>query len=126
MKNLIVSLAVSGILLLVFQSFLFNPTASSEPPTDAKEIIETSCYTCHSNESSSQKAIDALNFDQWEGYKKTKKISKLESICEVVSEGKMPPEKYLNKNPDKALSDEQKKILCNWTDESSTKLIEGN
>jgi hypothetical protein len=126
MKKLIFSLAVSGILLLLFQSFIFNPAASSEPATDAKEIIETSCYTCHSNEASNEKAIDALNFDQWDGYKKTKQISKLESICEVVKEGKMPPEKHLAKNPDKALSDEQKKILCNWADETTTKLMEGN
>ena len=126
MKKLIVSLAVSMILLLVFQSFNFNPATSPQVPDDVKEILETSCYNCHSNEGSNQKAIDALNFDQWDGYKKTKQISKLESICEVVSEAKMPPEKYLDKNPDKALSDEQKKILCNWTDESSTKLIEGN
>jgi mono/diheme cytochrome c family protein len=126
MKKLIVSLAVSVILLLVFQSFLFNPSASSDVPNDAKEIFETSCYNCHSNEASNEKAIDALNFDLWDGYKKTKQISKLESICEVVKEGKMPPEKYLDKNPDAVLSDEQKKILCNWTDERSTKLMEGN
>ena len=126
MKKLIVSIAFSGILLFVFQSFLFNPAASPQVPVDVKDILKTSCYDCHSNEASNKKAIDALNFDQWDGYKKTKQISKLEAICEVVKEGKMPPEKYLDKNPDVALSDEQKKIVCIWTDEASAIIMEGN
>jgi len=126
MKKLIVSLVVFGILLLVFQSFIFNPVANPQIPTDVKQILETSCYSCHSNEASNDKAIDALNFDQWDGYKKTKQISKLESICEVVKEGKMPPEKYLDKNPGKAVSDAQMKLLCKWTDEASTKIMEGD
>ncbi len=126
MKKLILSLAVSGILLLVFQSFIFDPAASPQVPTDVKDILKTSCYDCHSNEASNKKAIDALNFDQWDGYKTTKQISKLESICEVVKEGKMPPEKYLDKNPDAVLSDEQKKIVCDWTDEASAILMESN
>jgi len=126
MKKLIVSLAVSAILLLVFQSFVFKTAPAPDIPSDVKEILKTSCYGCHTEESSNKKGKDALNFDKWDSYKDTKKISKLDAICEVISKDKMPPEKHLKNNPEKALSDEQKVVVCSWTDKEVTKLMGGN
>ncbi len=126
MKKLIVSLAVSAILLLVFQSFVFKTAPAPDIPADVNEILKTSCYGCHTQESSSKKAKIALNFDKWDDYKDTKKISKLDAICEVISKDKMPPEKYLKDSPEKALSDDQKVAVCSWTDKEATKLMGGN
>jgi len=126
MKKLIFSLAVSGILFLVFQSFILNPPQDPDFPAEVKEVLKTSCYDCHSNGSSNSKAPLALNFDKWNDYKSSKKISKLEAICEVIRENKMPPEKYLKGNPEKAVSDDQKELLCKWSEEESAKLMEGN
>jgi cytochrome c5 len=126
MKKLILSIAVSGILFLVFQSFILNPPQDTDFPAGVKEVLKTSCNDCHSSGSSNQKAPLALNFDKWNDYKTSKKISKLESICEVIGENKMPPEKYLKGNPGKALSDEQKALVCKWSEEESTKLLGGN
>lgn len=126
MKKLIVSLAVSAILLLVFQSFVSKTAPAPEIPADVKEILKATCYDCHSQESSNKKAKDALIFDKWDSYKDSKKISKLDAICEVISKDKMPPEKYLEKNPEKALSDDQKVVVCSWTDKEATKLMGGN
>ena len=44
----------------------------------------------------------------------------------MVGEGKMPPEKYLDKKPEKALSDAEKKLISKWVSEETTKLLEGN
>jgi len=126
MKKLIVSLAASAILLLVFQSFVFKTAPAPDIPADVNEILKTSCYGCHTQESSSKKAKIALNFDKWDDYKDTKKISKLDAICEVISKDKMPPEKYLKDSPEKALSDDQKVAVCSWTDKEATKLMGGN
>jgi uncharacterized membrane protein len=126
MKKLIFSLAVSGILFLVLQSFIINPPQGPDFPADVKEVLKTSCYDCHSSSSSNNKAPLALNFDKWNDYKASKKISKLDAICEVTRENKMPPEKYLKGNPEKALSDDQKELLCKWSEEESAKLMEGN
>ncbi len=126
MKKLIFSIAVSGILLLVFQSFIFKPVPAADIPADVQVILKTSCYDCHSNDGSNKKATIALNFDKWDGFKDSKKVSKMEAICEVLKEGKMPPEKYLGRNPDKAPTDDQKKVVCNWAEETSAKLMEGN
>ena len=126
MKKLIVSLAVSAILLLIFQSFVFKTAPALEIPADVKEILKTSCYDCHSQESSNKKAKDALNFDKWDDYKDSKKISKLDAICEVISKDEMPPEKHLEKYPEKVLSDDQKVTVCSWTDKEADKLMGGN
>jgi mono/diheme cytochrome c family protein len=126
MKKLIVSILVSGILLLVFQSFIVKPAPPSDIPADVEAILKTSCYDCHSSEGSNKKATIALNYDKWDGFKDSKKVSKLEAIGEVINEGKMPPAKYLDRNPDKGLSEDHKKLVSNWTVEASAKLMEGN
>jgi uncharacterized membrane protein len=126
MKKMIFALALSGILLFVFQSFVFKANPAAEFPDDVTDILKTHCYDCHSQDASNKKAKIALNFDKWDDYKDSKKVSKLDAICEVVSKDKMPPEKYLKNNPGKALTDDQKVVLCKWTDAESDKLMGGN
>ncbi len=126
MKKLVASLFVSGILLVAFQSFILKPGPGPDAPDEVKEILKNSCYGCHSNESSNKKSVGALNFDEFDGYKVTKKISKLDAIHEVITEGKMPPEKFLKGNPDKALSDDQGTLVGNWALEESEKLMKEN
>ncbi|MCP4313584.1 MAG: heme-binding domain-containing protein [Bacteroidetes bacterium] len=113
-------------LFLVFQSFISNPPPGPEFPAEIEEVLEKSCNVCHSKDASNKKSALALNFSKWDDYKLTKRISKLDEICEVIKEGSMPPEKYLKGNPEKALSDEQKELVCNWAEEESAKLMEGN
>lgn len=126
MKKMIFSIAVAGLLLFVFQSFVFNQEESKAFPADVSEILKASCYDCHSHDGSSKKGKIALNFDKWDDYKDSKKISKLDAICEVISKDEMPPEKHLKNNPDKALTDDQKVVLCKWTDAEATKLLGGD
>lgn len=126
MKKLMISIFVSGILLFVFQSFMIRSTPGLDMPDDVQEILKTSCYDCHTSASSNKKGKAALNFDKWDEYKDSKKVGKLDAICEVVSKDKMPPEKYLKNSPEKALSDDQKVLLCSWADKAANKLMEGN
>ncbi len=126
MKKVILLLVPAALLFFVFQSFIFNLQAGSDFPADVKEVLKTSCYDCHSKDASNKKGTLALNFDKWDDYKLTKRISKLDAICEVIEEGKMPPEKHLKGYPDKALRDDQKALICNWVEDESAKLIGGN
>jgi heme-binding protein len=126
MKKTIVLLVPATFLFFVFQSFIFNPQAGPEFPADVKQGLKTSCYDCHSNDASNKKGKLALNFDKWDNYKLTKRVSKLDAIYEVIDEGKMPPEKYLKGNPEKAMSDELKELICEWTEEEAEKLMKGN
>jgi len=125
MKKVLVLLSITGLLIFLFQSFIFKPEAGSYFPDDIKVVLKTSCYDCHSNDASNDKSKGALNFDQWSDYKSTKMISKLDDIQEVVVEDKMPPEKYLKKYPEKALTDDVKTLVSSWVEEELEKLMEG-
>ena len=126
MRKPIVFLVIIGVIFLVFQAFVTNSATPSPIPDDVLDVLKNSCFDCHSNAASGDKSKNALNFDEWDNYKVSKKISKLADICEFVGEGKMPPEKYLKNKPDNAPSDSQKTLICDWTRKESANLMEGN
>jgi len=111
---------------MLFQSFNSKIKMSGEIPDDISKVITTSCYDCHSSDAKSKDAKDALNFETWDDYRLTKKVGLLKDICKMVEEGKMPPEKYLGFKPDRKLSEESKKLLCEWTNKETERLMEGN
>ena len=92
-------------------------------PEDVMTIFESSCYGCHTEGNGSDKSRAALNFSKWEDYKLTKKVGKLNDISEMVKEKKMPPAKYLEKLPEKALSDEQIAVITKWANDVAEKLM---
>ena len=124
-KQLALFLAI-GILFLFFQSFSPEQPTEAVLPDEITSILKTSCYDCHFTGASSDKALKALNFDDWDEYRTTKKIGLLSDIGEVVEEGKMPPGKYLENKPDAELSDKHIKLLTEWTQQEADKLMQGN
>jgi len=103
----------------------FNPQEKTNLvfPEDVMSVLERSCYDCHTDESSNFKAKGKLNFSKWNEYKPSKKISKLDAICEEVKDGKMPKKKYVEKYPDKSMSHEDTDLICNWAADESKKLM---
>ncbi len=104
-----------------------NPASqdpSTEWPEDVVALLERACYDCHTSESGNLKAKQKLNFSKWGDYKLSKMVGKLSEIAEEVEEGKMPPEKYIEKNPNRTLSDEEMKRLVDWAKAESEKLME--
>lgn len=83
-------------------------------PEDVAKILKVHCMDCHVTASKNDKAKDKLNFDKWDKLNMMKKTGKLNDIIETVSEGKMPPEKYLNHYPDKKLTEDQVKVITKW------------
>jgi len=133
MKKSFVSVLLLFIAALAFMAFTIpsgkdiNPPqdkAAAHFPEDIQKIIETSCYDCHTDASTGEKAKMKLNFSKWSEMTTTKKVGKMEGISEVISSGDMPPEKYLAKFPDKALTKEQKELVTKWLAEESSKLME--
>jgi Haem-binding domain len=124
----------SGIIILLgFMLYAFNlkqpvKSVSSEVklmqgfPEEVAKILTNSCYDCHSTDSQSKSAAFILDFKKWDEYKVTRKAQLLEKIDEVLSEKNMPPKKYLESNKDKALTDDQVKLLTKWAKEESAKL----
>lgn len=83
-------------------------------PDNVKAIIEKSCIGCHNTDSKNDKAKEALDLKTMQSLSKQKMIHALKEIGETVEENEMPPAKFLEKNPDKKLTDAEKKILLDW------------
>ncbi len=92
-------------------------------PEDVSAIFDKSCFGCHNADAQSEKARKKLLIDQLGDLSKAKLVGKLGEIGEVVSKNEMPPEKFLQKYPDKALTGEEAKRLAEWTEEASNELM---
>jgi len=102
---------------------------------EVKNILEKSCYDCHSNHTEYpwyanvqpvaswlahhvDEGKDELNFSEFGTFKLKRKIHKLKEVAEQVKKGEMPMSSYLIIHKDAALSEEQKNILIKWAEES--------
>jgi hypothetical protein len=126
MKKRIALIVIAGGMFILFQANRPDPELTSQIPEEVSTVLESSCYNCHATGTRSEDALKALNFTDWEDYRTSKKVALLGDICQILEKGKMPPEKYLDRNPDKKLSDAQKKLICDWTKEVSDNLLGEN
>jgi uncharacterized membrane protein len=92
-------------------------------PDNVKAVIDNKCYGCHNAESQNEKAKEKMQWDQLDQLSKAKQVSTFSDIEEVLDEGKMPPEKFLEKKPEMKLTDEEKQILKDWAVATSEKLL---
>lgn len=132
MKKLILSVLVTFVAAFAMMAFT-NPkiTGFNAPqekatavfPEDVQKVLETSCFDCHTDAASNSKAKMKLNFSKWSELSDSKKVGKMEGISEVIKSGDMPPGKYINNYPDKALSQEQKDLISKWVTDESAKLM---
>ncbi|PLX04250.1 MAG: hypothetical protein C0595_03950 [Marinilabiliales bacterium] len=93
-----------------------------EIPENVQTILDNSCYGCHNSDSKNQKGRDKLSFDKLNSIKTYKVIGKLTDIADVLNEGEMPPKKFLDNYPERALSDEDKETLKNWATDAAANL----
>ena len=100
-------------------------------PAKVKNILQVSCYDCHSNntryewfnyiqpgrmfvEYHIKKAKEDLNFNEWGNYYSLKQNRLLESIKTQVEKKKMPLPSYTWLHPYVKLSDAQRDTLIKW------------
>jgi uncharacterized membrane protein len=93
-------------------------------PDDVKAIIEKSCFGCHNTDSKNDKAKEKLDLKTFDSLTKNKMIASLKEITETIEENEMPPAKFLEKNPDKKLTDAEKKILMDWANSEAKALMQ--
>ena len=103
----------------------------TDPPEEVEKLIRTSCYDCHSNESTYpwysniapvswwvkdhiNEAREELNFSEWGTYEWKRTDHKLEECAEEVDEGEMPLKSYLIAHSEARLSDEDRAKLVDW------------
>jgi hypothetical protein len=100
-------------------------------PTEVQNILENSCYDCHSNNTNYpayyavqpfawwishhiEEAQNELNFSEFATYDLKKQAHKLEEIAEEVEEKEMPLESYLITHKEAQLSNEQRELIEHW------------
>ena len=145
-KKLII---IIGSLFLILQLFPISKNQSKEfskdistiekITPDVKNILQSSCYDCHSNNSNYpiyasiqpiawwlQHHIDEgkeeLNFSEFAGYSPRRRFHKLEEIKEQIVENEMPLYSYTIVHTQAKLSEQQKSILINWVNSTMAKM----
>lgn len=121
------SLAVLLGLFMWFQGSEENPA----PQTDngftidakVKPIIDAKCLGCHSADSKNEKAKEKLIWANLSTMDKKAVASTLDEMVEVLEKGEMPPAKFLERYPDKKLTDKEAKSLRKWADKSASKML---
>jgi hypothetical protein len=92
-------------------------------PENIAKLFENSCFDCHSDISSNEKALEKMNLSKWNDLDNAKKLGKMQDIIDVLTKDKMPPSKYVAKYPDRAPTQEQRDTIIKWAQEESDKLL---
>jgi len=115
--------------------------ANNQISDSVSRLFKNSCYDCHSNETTYpwysyvapvswlisrdvKHGRKHLNFSEWESYSKLDKAKHLDDISDEVNGKEMPLPSYLIMHPNSKLTDEERDLLVNWTDEFSDSLFE--
>lgn len=100
-------------------------------PPEIKQILETSCFDCHSNHTNYpwyaniqpiglwmqnhvNEGKEELNFSDFTSYSQKRKMKKLKELAEEIKEHEMPLESYLWIHKEAALSETQIQTITNW------------
>lgn len=148
-----VKLTGLGLVLVFVILQFFPPeknNAPSDPKLDmlslldamepVSELIRNACYDCHSNQTvypwyskispfswyldkHIQKGKQDLNFSVYGQLDKADKIGVLADFCDEVDAGTMPLQSYTLLHKAARLTEEERELLCNWTEEQALKLM---
>ena len=135
-----VALGLGGLIVLA----QFVPAGRTNPPVTSEiavsgevmEVLERSCYDCHSNETvwpwysriapvswllvrEVREGREDLNYSEWGRYDSERVAELMEETREEVEEGEMPIRAYVWFHPEARLSDLDTRILAAWATDTS-------
>ena len=107
----------------------------TNPPQEVMGILESTCYDCHSNNTTYpwynniapvnywiadhiEHGKGHLNFSEWDKYDEGKKDHKLEEVIETVESAEMPLNEYTWTHAEARLSESQRKAIIEWAEET--------
>jgi len=108
-------------------------SAKYNVPQNVYTTLQRACFDCHSNNTNYPWYADVqpvywwlqhhvnegkreLNFNEFAGYTKKRKLHKLEKIKKSVTEGWMPLDSYLWIHKDAKLTRDEATAIADWTD----------
>lgn len=100
-------------------------------PKDLHDMLVNKCYDCHSNNTRYpwyfsiqpvgwwlaahvHEGKEHLNFSEFKTYSPKKAADQFEELEEVTEEGSMPLKAYLILNPEKELTEGDKRMILEW------------
>lgn len=106
-------------------------TFTHQVPADVLQVLKTSCYDCHSNNTvypwyasvqpvaywlgdHIEEGKSELNFSEYGNYAIRRQYRKLEEISKQVKEAEMPLASYTIVHRDATLNEAQKLLVTNW------------
>ncbi len=92
-------------------------------PKSVNKIVQDKCYGCHNVDGRSDKAKEALLWDDLASLSPDMVVEKMKSIQHVLDEGSMPPAKMLERMPEKALSDKERSKMAKWAGKLTKKMM---
>ena len=136
---------ILGLFVVVLIGIQFIPVDRKNPPVtmdinapeNISSILRTSCYDCHSNETSwplysyiapvsfllagdVKEGRKHLNFSEWDKYSSDKQIKLLEEMIEEVEKENMPLTIYTFTHPNSKLDSNRIKLLKQWVKSGSS------
>ena len=115
-----------------------NDYLNAEPfrGSEVGNTLARACGDCHSNQTSFpwygnvapvswwikgyiREGREELNFSEWTRYSALERHNELESICGVISNGRMPPASYRVLHSESRLKAQDKKVICAWAADES-------
>lgn len=113
--------------------------ATTVVPENVEAILKRSCNDCHTNATvypwysnvaplswglagHIEDGRRHLNYSVWATYDAKRKKRKLDETCDEVTNGSMPHNQYLWLHRGAKLSEDDKKILCDWTEAEKARL----
>jgi len=137
---------ILGLLVIVLIGIQFIPVERTNPPIsldigapdNISNILRTSCYDCHSNEtnwpwyshiapvsflvaSDVKDARKNLNFSEWDKYSSNKQSELLEEMIEEIEKEEMPLTSYTFTHPNAKLDPYRINLLKDWVNPGSNK-----
>lgn len=108
-------------------------------PDSILNILKTSCYDCHSNNTNYpfytniqpigwmmdrhiKNGKDKLNFSEFGGYSQRRQLSKLSSIISQIEDDNMPLSSYTVMHKDAILTKENKALIMDWLNKTKDNL----
>lgn len=131
MKKILSTLIVlaGGLVFMSFTSAEGNGTMAKSQkeniviPSGVHAVIMKNCYMCHNLKSRGVKSKEKLNFDLLTHMALPDIVAKLQNIGDVLNNDKMPPKKFLEAHPDKAINAKDKSLLKDWAVASADSLV---
>lgn len=115
--------------------------AHVQMPPEVSSILARSCNDCHSNKTvwpwytnvapvswwlsnHVNEGRKELNMSEWGRLPRDRQERKLRQMCDEVTDGMMPLSSYLPMHPTARLSEQDKKRLCDWTEEERDRIAD--